>query len=112
MRRAIKRIAVRFAVVGGVSLFIALASTVVVRAQGNVIMGLDALIVNNSGGGQPGWGGFGRFNYSNTVGVATDLGRYGAFTVSEPGASGSGVGVNFALGSPAIDSPRDSAGFQ
>jgi hypothetical protein len=71
-------------------------------------MALDALIVNNAGPGQPGWGGFGRFTYGGmTVGPSTTLGRYGAFTVSEPGASGSGVGINFALGSPAIDSPRD-----
>jgi hypothetical protein len=78
------------------------------RATGNVALALDAMIVNNQGPGQPGWGGFGRFNYGgNTIGASTTLGRYGAFTISEPGASGSGVGVNFSFGSPAIDSPRD-----
>jgi hypothetical protein len=79
------------------------------RATGNVAMALDALIVNNTGDGQTGWGGFGRFTYGAiTVGPSESLGRYGAFTVAEPGSDGSGVGVNFALGSPAIDSPRDS----
>src|SRR5687768_17729479 len=74
------------------------------QATGNVALALDAMIVNNSGGGQPGWGGFGRFNYGgNTIGESTTLGRYGAFTISEPGAAGSGVGVNFALGWAAID---------
>src|SRR5215213_8517947 len=77
-------------------------------ATGNVAMALDGMIVNNSGGGQAGWGGFGRFTYGVTVGPSPTLGRYGAFTLSEPGAGGGGVGVNFALGSPAIDSPRDS----
>lgn len=78
-------------------------------ATGNVAMALDGLIVNNSGGGQAGWGGFGRFNYGAiTLGESATLGRYGAFTVAEPGSGGSGVGINFALGSPALDSPRDS----
>ena len=80
-----------------------------VHAQGNVVMGLDGLIVNDaSGNGQPNWGGFGRFTYGAiTVGPSATLGRYGAFTVAEPGSDGSGVGVNFTLGAPAIDSPRD-----
>jgi hypothetical protein len=78
------------------------------HATGNVAMALDGMIVNNSGGGQSGWGGFGRFSYGgNTIGTSATLGRYGAFTISEPGAGGSGVGVNFAMGSPAIDSPTD-----
>lgn len=78
-------------------------------ATGNVAMALDGMIVNNSGGGQAGWGGFGRFSYGPvTIGPSPTLGRYGAFTLSEPGTGGGGVGVNFALGSPAIDSPRDS----
>ena len=81
------------------------------RATGNVALALDALHVNNGGGGQPGWGGFGRFTYGPiTVGPSSTLGRYGAFTIAEPGTGGSGVGFNFALGSPAIDSPRDSFG--
>jgi hypothetical protein len=81
------------------------------QATGNVALALDAMIVNNQGGGQPGWGGFGRFSYGgNTIGPSSTLGRYGAFTISEPGAAGSGVGVNFAFGSPSIDSPRDSFG--
>ncbi|RIK75972.1 MAG: hypothetical protein DCC67_14535 [Planctomycetota bacterium] len=79
------------------------------HATGDVALALDGMIVNNTGGGQPGWIGFGRFVYgSMTVGPSATLGRYGAFTVSEPGTGGSGVGVNFAMGSPAIDSPRDS----
>jgi hypothetical protein len=78
-------------------------------ATGNVPMALDGMIVNNTGGGQSGWGGFGRFTYGGmTVGDSATLGRYGAFTVSEPGAGGSGVGINFAIsGSPTIDSPTD-----
>ena len=41
-----------------------------VYADGNVVLALDGMIVNNTGGGQPGWGGFGRFNYGdNTVGL-------------------------------------------
>jgi hypothetical protein len=72
-------------------------------------MALDGMIVNNTGGGQTGWGGFGRFNYGPvTIGPSPTLGRYGAFTLAEPGTGGGGVGVNFALGSPAIDSPRDA----
>ena len=80
-----------------------------VYAAGNVVLALDGMIVNNTGGGQPGWGGFGRFNYSNTVGlpVTPGLGQYDAFTISEPGTSGSGVGINFTMGTPSIDSPRD-----
>ncbi len=78
-------------------------------AQGNVVLALDGMIVNNTGGGQPGWGGFGRFNYGPiTLGESAALGRYGAFTVSEPGTGGSGVGVNFTFGEPVIDSPRDA----
>jgi hypothetical protein len=84
-----------------------------VHAQGNAAMVLDGMIVNNSGGGQAGWGGYGRFQYSqpnNTVTIGTPttpgLGRYDAFTISEPGIDGSGVGVNFTVGD--IDSPIDS----
>jgi hypothetical protein len=95
-----------------IALALSIVSIVGVRraaATGNVALALDALQVNNSGGGQPGWGGFGRFTYGPiTVGPSATLGRYGAFTVAEPGTGGSGVGINFALGSPAIDSPRDS----
>src|SRR3954469_5251425 len=104
VRRASTLIVV--SVIGSLVLFAARHA----EAQGNVVMGLDAMIVNNTGGGQPSWGGFGAFNYSNTVGPSATLGRYGAFTISGT-SGGSGVGVNFALGSPAIDTPRDSAGF-
>jgi hypothetical protein len=86
------------------------SSSPVVYADGNVVLALDGMIVNNSGGGQAGWGGFGRFSYGgNTVGVPTTpgLGRYDAFTLSHSANSGSGVGVNFTMGAPAIDSPRD-----
>jgi hypothetical protein len=74
-------------------------------AQGNVVLALDGMIVNNTGGGQPAWGGFGRFTYDMTVGESATLGRYGAFTISEPGVAGSGVGVNFTIGD--INSPVD-----
>jgi hypothetical protein len=71
-------------------------------------MALDGMIVNNTGGGQPGWGGYGRFTYSSTVGppVTPTLGQYDAFTLAEPGAGGSGVGVNFGIGN--INSPVDA----
>lgn len=84
------------------------------HAQGNVVMALDGMIVNNSGGGQPSWGGFGRFSYAATgttvtIGTPTTagLGRYDAFTIAEPGIGGSGVGVNYTIGD--IDSPTDSS---
>jgi len=78
------------------------------HATGNVPIALDAMILNNVGGGQSGWGGFGAFSYGGAVaGPSATLGRYGAFTLSEPGASGSGVGVNFAMGAPSVDSPTD-----
>ncbi len=85
------------------------ASASAAHAAGNVVMALDGMIVNNSGGGQPSWGGFGRFTYGPiTVGTPTTagLGRYEAFTVAEPGTDGSGVGVNFAVGN--INSPVDA----
>jgi hypothetical protein len=87
-----------------------IAFTARVEAAGNVVLALDGMIVNNQGGGQPGWGGFGRFSYGgNTIGPPTTAGLdvYDAFTLSHTDDSGSGVGVNFTLGSPAIDSPRD-----
>src|SRR5688572_21918087 len=68
-------------------------------AQGNVVMALDGMIVNNT---------FGRFSYGGMiVGESPTLGRYGAFTISEPGNEGSGVGINFTPGFPIITSPRD-----
>jgi hypothetical protein len=78
------------------------------HASGNVVMALDGMIVNNTGGGQPGWGGYGRFTYGSTVGpaVTPTLGQYDAFTFSEPGSGGSGVGVNFGIGN--INSPVDA----
>jgi hypothetical protein len=78
-------------------------------ASGNVVMALDGMIVNNTGGGQPGWGGYGRFTYDSTVGppVTPTLGQYDAFTFAEPGNAGSGVGVNFGIGN--INSPVDAA---
>jgi hypothetical protein len=87
----------------GAWLAVTLAASV--HAAGNVVMALDGMIVNNSGGGQPLWGGFGRFSYAATgttvtIGTPTTpgLGRYDAFTIAEPGLGGSGVGVNFANG--------------
>jgi hypothetical protein len=82
----------------------------IAHAEGNVVLALDGMIVNNQGGGQAGWGGFGRFSYGgNTIGPPTtaSLGPYDAFLLSHTADSGSGVGVNFTLGAPAIDSPRD-----
>ena len=69
-------------------------------------MGLDANFVNNTGAQ------FGTFNFSNTVGPAADVGRYGAFTIAEPVRGGSGVGLNYTTlyenGVSAINSPTDS----
>jgi hypothetical protein len=78
---------------------IAFYSSPKICAQGNVVLALDGLIVNNT---------FGRFSYGGmTVGESSTLGRYGAFTISEPGTAGSGVGINFTPGFPNITSPRD-----
>jgi hypothetical protein len=87
---------------------IAFCLTTTVHAAGNVVMALDGMIVNNTGGGQAGWGGYGRFTYSSTVGtpVTPTLGQYDAFTLAEPGAGGSGVGVNFGIGN--INTPVDA----
>jgi hypothetical protein len=100
----------------------------VATAQGNVVLALDGFIVINSDGsdnnpgqvdGQQGWGGFGRFDYAGggnpttiTVGTPTTpgLGRYDAFTISEPGVDGSGVGINFMGGN--INSPVSFVGAQ
>lgn len=103
-RRSLQNVACTIA-----AIVVAAVSSQQVLATGNVPMALDAMIVNNTGGGQSGWGGFGRFTYGGmTVGASSTLGRYGAFTVAEPGAGGSGVGVNFAIsGNPTIDSPTD-----
>jgi hypothetical protein len=80
-----------------------------VHAQGDVIMFLDGMNVNNSGGGQPSWGGFGRFSYGSTFAVSTPvtpgLGRYDAFRITESGGGGGGVGVNFTIGN--LNSPQD-----
>jgi hypothetical protein len=110
MRRFINHRAVHTAV-GILGL---MGSTASAQAAGNVVLALDGMIVNNSGGGQGGWGGFGRFNYGDTfsVGTSSTLGRYDSFTISETGgatSAGGGVGVNFAIGAPAADSPRDFA---
>jgi hypothetical protein len=79
------------------------------HAQGNVVMALDGMIVNNSGGGQSGWSGFGRFSYGGTftVGnpVTAGLGRYDAFRITESGGGGGGVGVNYTIGN--INTPTD-----
>ena len=73
------------------------------HAQGNVVMGFDALMAINSNdaggtvmGSNPGFGGFGRFSYGGmTLAPSTDLGRYGAFEIRKDGAGGSGMGFNF-----------------
>ena len=76
----------------GVGVLVALlASPRVVWSQGNVLMGLDGNFVNNIGAN------YGTFNFSNTVGPAPDVGKYGAFTIAEPGAGGSGVGLNYTM---------------
>jgi hypothetical protein len=80
------------------------------HGAGNTVLALDGMIVNNTGGGQPGWGGFGRFSYGgNMIGTPTTpgLGPYDGFTLSHSDDSGSGVGINYTLGTPALDSPRD-----
>jgi hypothetical protein len=80
-----------------------------VLAQGDVVMALDGNIVNNTGGGQPSWGGYGRFSYGNgfTVGDPTTagLGRYDAFRITETGVGGGGVGVNYTIGN--LNTPVD-----
>ena len=77
-----------------------------VCGQGNVLMGLDGNFVNNIGAN------YGTFNYSNTVGPAADVGRYGAFTIAEPGSGGSGIGLNYTMlydgSTSAINTPVDS----
>jgi MYXO-CTERM domain-containing protein len=87
-------------------LFVIAAHARVACAQGNVLMGLDGNFVNNIGAN------YGTFNFSNTVGAAPDVGKYGAFTLTEPGAGGSGVGLNYTMlyenGVSAINTPVDS----
>jgi hypothetical protein len=104
MRRLINYRDVRLAL----SLLGLFACTASAHAAGNVVMALDGMIVNNTGGGQPGWGGYGRFTFDSTVGPPTTptLGQYDGFTLSEPGVNGSGVGVNFGIGN--INSPVDA----
>ncbi len=109
MYQAIRRAETILAAIGVYTILTLTCGATVAHAQGNVVMGLDALIINDaSGNGQPNWGGFGSFSYGAiTVGPSATLGRYGAFTIAEPGSGGSGLGVNYTLGAPAIDSPRD-----
>jgi hypothetical protein len=89
-----------------------MASAATTHAAGNVVMALDGMLVNNSGGGQPSWGGFGRFQYGDTfsVGTSPTLGRYDSFTISETGgvgtSAGGGVGLNYAIGN--VNTPVDS----
>ena len=90
----------------GVICLFALCAARSARAQGNVVMGFDALMAINSGdtggtvmGSNPGFGGFGRFSYDGmAVTPSTELGRYGAFEIRKDGAGGSGMGFNFTSG--------------
>ena len=106
---SLRRTAGILAVVG-----IGLGSLSVARlahAQGNVVMGFDALMTINSSdaggtvmGSNGGFAGFGRFSYGGmTVAPSATLGRYGAFEITKAGAGGSGMGFNFSLaGQPTI----------
>lgn len=86
-----------------------------VHAQGNVVMGFDALMAINSNdaggtvmGSNSGFAGFGRFSYGGmTVAPSATLGRYGAFEIRKQGADGSGIGFNFSLVGQA-DNPVDA----
>jgi hypothetical protein len=94
-------------VVGGLALCVVASQARYAAAQGNVLMGLDGNFVNNIGAN------YGTFNYGNTVGQApaADGGKYGAFTIAEPGSDGSGVGLNYTMlyenGTSAINTPQD-----
>jgi hypothetical protein len=77
------------------------------RAQGNVVMGFDALMAQNSDeagpvmGSNPGWGGFGRFSYGGmTINPHAPLGKYTAIEIRKQGADGSGIGFNFSILNP------------
>ncbi|MGD9633805.1 MAG: PEP-CTERM sorting domain-containing protein [Pirellulales bacterium] len=87
-------------------------------AQGNVVMGFDALMAINSSdaggtvmGSNSGFGGFGRFTYGDNgnmmVAPSATLGRYGAFEIRKQGPGGSGMGFNFSLVGQA-DNPVDA----
>ncbi len=86
---------------------LALVSARFVRAQGNVVMGFDALMAINSGdaggtvmGSNAGFNGFGRFSYAGMqISPSSQLGRYGAFEVRTANdGTGSGMGFNFSGG--------------
>jgi hypothetical protein len=105
--RIMKHTLVQRAAVAVLAAMAAIASVDAVQASGNVVMSLDGMIVNNTGAGQPSWGGYGTFSYGSiTVGTSSTLGRYDSFTIAEPGTGGSGLGVNFAIGN--INSPVDA----
>jgi hypothetical protein len=94
-------------IVGGFVLLAVGSQARFAAAQGNVLMGLDGNFVNNIGAN------YGTFNYGNTVGQApaADGGKYGAFTLAEPGSDGSGVGLNYTMlyenSTSAINTPQD-----
>lgn len=111
---AIYRQAGRFvALLGTCSLMLFAADKA--SAQGNVVMGFDALMVINSNdaggtvmGSVGGWAGFGRFSYGGmTLAPSAQLGRYGAFEIRKDGDGGSGMGFNFSLSGQA-DNPVDA----
>jgi hypothetical protein len=114
MYQAIRRAETILAAIGVGTILAWVCSAGVAHAQGNVVMALDGMIVNNSGGGQPSWSGFGRFSYGSTFAVSTPttpgLGRYDAFRITETGgvgtSGGGGVGINYTIGN--INSPVDS----
>src|SRR4029078_8742121 len=85
----------------------ALGSAHFAHAQGNVVMGFDALMAINSNdaggtvmGSNAGFQGFGRFSYSGIqISPSSQLGRYGAFEIRTANDGvGSGMGFNFSLG--------------
>lgn len=94
---------------------VVLAGVQAAHAQGNVVMGFDALMAINSSdaggtvmGSNSGFAGFGRFSYGGmTVAPSATLGRYGAFEIRKEGAGGSGMGFNFSLVGQA-DNPVDA----
>jgi len=86
---------------------IALFAARFAQAQGNVVMGFDALMAINSNdaggtvmGSNAAFGGFGRFSYAGMqISPSSQLGRYGAFEIrTENNGTGSGMGFNFSVG--------------
>jgi len=102
---ALRRYTAKIVTIGGIYV-LAMCVASMAHAQGNVVMGFDALMAINSGdaggtvmGSNPDFGGFGRFTYDGImIAPSTELGRYGAFEIRKDGAGGSGMGFDFTSG--------------